>query len=360
MSVFTLEMLPGGDGDCLVLTWGQPGSLRHIVVDGGRTATYRSLKPRLADMASAGEPLELFVLTHIDADHIEGALKFTGDGARPLSPRRVWFNGYDQMTTLQAFGEAQGDRYSAALAKLGWPLNEGFDHRVVAMETAPANLEIEGLKITLLSPDRAHLAAMRARWSAFRDGRARPDSAEPGNNPGVVSMGRAPMPAVLDVDALSAPGRPDRELPNGSSIAFVAEFEGHRVLLAGDAHPDLLAASIAPLAAAEGGRYRIDLLKVSHHGSRNNTSPELIGLLDCLCFAISTNGTIHGHPDPEAIARLLRFAPAGCKTLYFNYETDRTRPWGAKPLMYAHGYRCVWPSPSAGFCTIGIAPDGAA
>jgi len=35
------------------------------------------------------------------------------------------------------------------------------------------------------------------------------------------------------------------------------------------------------LVRSEGGRYRIDLLKVSRHGSAHNTSPEISKRIDC-------------------------------------------------------------------------------
>jgi len=42
-----------------------------MVVHGGRAAVYPHLKKRLSSIAGT---LELYVLTHIDADHIQGAL----------------------------------------------------------------------------------------------------------------------------------------------------------------------------------------------------------------------------------------------------------------------------------------------
>ena len=156
---------------------------------------------------------------------------------------------------------------------------------------------------------------------------------------------RAPMPDPLDVEVLAVPGKTDTEVPNGSSIALLVEHEGRRVLLAGDAHPDTLVRSIASLARAEGGRLRVDLFKVSHHGSRGNVTRELVELLDCRRFAISTDGTRHGHPDPEAIARMLAFAPPGPRELHFNYASDRTRPWDDAALEGRWDYVCRFGDP---------------
>jgi hypothetical protein len=77
------------------------------------------------------------------------------------------------------------------------------------------------------------------------------------------------------------------------------------VLLGADAHPGAIETSLRSLGASEASRYKLDCFKVSHHGSKANTSPELLKIIDCTCFAFSTDGSRHGHPDPEAIARIL-------------------------------------------------------
>lgn len=346
MSVFRLTAFPANDGDCLLLSYGTEAKLHHILIDGGRRGAYKFLRPAMEQIAARGEAIDLHVLTHIDADHIEGMLALAEDEQLPVAPKHVWYNGFDQMkrlpTNLAPFGEQQGDDYSAALARLGWPVNERFDGKAISVEGAPDAFDYEGLKITLVSPDNAHLQAMRARWRQWRTEKAAKKATERLAG-GLEAMGRRPMPDPLDVAALSAtPEKVDPEAPNGSSIAFVAEFAGKCILLAGDAHPDLLAQTIGALAVAEGGRYHIDLFKLSHHGSKNNISRALIETLDCDRFLISTNGKIHGHPDPEAIARILAFGPTRPKTLYFNYVTERTTPWDDQALKAKHGYDCVF------------------
>lgn len=346
MSVFRLTAFPANDGDCLLLSYGTEAKLRHILIDGGRRGAYVHLRPAMEEIARRGEAIDLHVLTHIDADHIEGMLALAEDDKIPVVPKHVWYNGFDQMkrlpTKLAPFGEKQGDDYSAALAKLGWPVNALFGGKAISVEGAPDPFEYEGLKITLVSPNNAHLQTMRARWRQWRTEKAANRSAER-LAVGLQAMGRQPMPDRLDVATLAAkPENVDPEAPNGSSIAFVAEFAGKRVLLAGDAHPDLLTQTLGAVAAAEGGRCRIDLFKLSHHGSKNNISRALIETLDCDRFLISTNGKIHGHPDPEAIARILAFGPTRPKTLYFNYATERTTPWNDDVLKAKHDYECFF------------------
>jgi hypothetical protein len=320
-----------------------------MVIDGGRASAYPHLRDRLSKIAKAGQTLELYVLTHIDADHIEGALAYLRDDKRPLIPQQVWYNGRREMASTGTRSMTQGDAYSIALAALGWPVNASFSDGVAKIESAPTVIEVAGLSVTMLSPDERHLAALGQKWTQWyqqQDLRRR----------GSVRMAakRPPVPNPLIVEDLIAPGPSDTELPNGSSIAFLAEWRGRRILFGGDAHPDVLASSLEPLAANEGGRYRVDLLKASHHGSAKNTSRRLIELLDCRRMAVSTNGNLHGHPDPQAIALFLHYGPEGTKDLYFNYVTAWTRPWTAPGVAERYGYRAHVPPNEQGVISIDV------
>lgn len=352
MPTFRLEMLPASDGDCLLLSWGHGEKLNHIVVDGGRAAAYTHLRRRLARIADAGETLELYVLTHIDADHIEGALAFLRDDDRPIIPQQVWYNGRHETISAGKRSMTQGDAYSMQLAALGWPLNTSFLDGIAKIESALGSIDIAGLRITMLSPDERHLAALGGKWAQ------RPRPLDTSKRGGISKLAkRPPVPDPLIVEHLLGPGQCDTELPNGSSIAFVAEWEGRRILFGGDAHPDLLASSLEPLAKDEGGRFRIDLLKASHHGSVKNTSRRLIELLDCSRLAISTNGKIHCHPDPQSIAQFLHFGPQGPKDLYFNYVTDWTRPWTVPAVAERYGYNVHVPQGEPGVLAIDLFDD---
>ncbi|HWT14111.1 MAG TPA: MBL fold metallo-hydrolase [Allosphingosinicella sp.] len=358
--MFRLTAFPASDGDCLLLSWGDRAPYRHVLIDGGRKRAYASLRPVLERIAAAGEAIDLLVLSHIDADHIEGLLALIRDPRPPVTVREVWYNGFDQMNQIEQLGPRQGDLFSTALKAIGWPWNRAFDGKPVVLDgRQPKRLSLAGLDLILVSPDAGKLRRMREAWLKWRTVQAAKASAEERRRAalpaGIEELGPRPMPPVLDVEALAAvDSAADDEPPNGSSIAFVAQWGQKRVLLAGDAHPDLLETTLAPLAAGEGGRYRIDLFKVSHHGSRGNTSRRLIELLDCRRFLISTNGSHHGHPDPEAIAQLVKFAPAGEKTLYFNYESAWTTPWDDPALRRRYDYRAIYPTGAPGELSIDV------
>ncbi|QXT34859.1 hypothetical protein KV697_13850 [Sphingomonas sanguinis] len=351
MDVFKLTLLPAGDGDCLLLTWGDDGGLHHMIVDGGRASAYPRLHARLADMARRSEPLHLYVLTHIDADHIAGALTFLRAKDRPLAPADVWFNGHAQTRRVCRRSFRQGDEYSELLAGTGWPWNRHFRDGVAAVETAPDPIDVAGLRITMLSPTLERLARLGEEWDRWFTGApGRPErrgTRRPGEQ-------LTPIPEPLVLEPLAVDGPIDTETPNGSSIAFIAEWRGRRVLLGADAHPDVLASSLGPLAAAEGGRLHVDLLKAPHHGSAKNMSRQLIEALDCRSLAISSNGNIHGHPDPEAIARFVLHGAPGMKHLHFNYDTPRTSPWRSMDAGARYGFDARFPEEVDGVMEIDL------
>lgn len=343
MSVFRLTMLPASEGDSLILSFGKdaaPGALSHVVIDGGRKATTKHLEPALAAIAGRGETVELMVLSHIDADHIDGLLALVEAVEVPIVPKAVWYNGKDQMALLksphagiQAMGFPAAEAYGTALAKRGWAVNAEFAGKPLYLEPHKAPIAIAaGLTLTLVSPSHAKLWKLRTEWDKWRVAKA-----------GLQPMGKRPMPAVLDIEALSAPSPIDSTPPNGSSIAFIAEYDGRRALLGADAHPDVLVPRIESLAGGPDKTLPLDLVKLPHHASRANVTRELVESLDCSRFAISTSGAMFGHPDPEAIARLLRFGQPGAKTLYFNYVSDRTEPWDDAALKARWNYACKFP-----------------
>ena len=360
--MFRLTTFPAQDGDCLLLSYGKDADdAHHVLVDGGRTGTYLALRPTLAEIGKRGGRLELLVLSHIDADHIEGLLKLASDPALPLHINRVWFNGFDQMSRLRAMGPAQGDRFSDAIRQTRWLWNSEFqgDATCLSADGAPLPVTLDGdLMLTLLSPDLAKLRVMRDAWKDWRDIKAgeRAEAERVKATPGGLQiMGRRPMPSPLDVEALAnADEQSDDEPPNGSSIAFVAEWKGKRILFAADAHSDLLIKGLRQLIGKEPDRYRLDLFKVSHHGSVRNTSRALIELLQCRAFLLSTNGSRHGHPDPETIARFLKYGQSGPKALYFNYRQPYTAPWNQQALKDAYDYTCCFPSGAAGHLVIDL------
>lgn len=350
MSSLRLALHPASEGDSLILSWGSSAASRRALFDLGRTKNYKALRPLLGTFGQ----FDLFVLTHIDADHIEGAVALFKDTALPFKAKSVWFNAHLQLEAANSrlpprdrvvLGAVQAEKVTAGLVQAGWPWNAHFASGVVSIDSAEGRRPIEldgGLTLTLLSPSDRKLAKLLPVWNKeLKKAGLRttdPDEVADATSRSRVRLGR------LDVEALaSSPFKADTTEANGSSIALIAEHEGKRVLMAADAHADVVEASLRALGASEANPYRIDCLKLSHHGSMANTSSKLLKLLDCTRFAFSTDGSRHDHPDPETIARILKNDPGRQKTLMFNFRQVQTDQWDDPALMKRWKYECVFP-----------------
>jgi beta-lactamase superfamily II metal-dependent hydrolase len=340
---FKLTAFPASDGDCFLLSYGSSPA-RYVLLDGGRSSTYSLLRPALRRIVEAKERLELLVLTHIDADHIEGLLPLVADDKLGLEIKEIWFNGYDQLFDFEKLGFAQADALSNILRAKKLKPNERFGGGALMFpESGPLpRIELDGgMSMTILSPDRRRLDKLRTEWAMWR-GTAKADRRpEVPGVAGLETLGRKPMPGVIDVDLLAGgKEKVDTETPNGSSIAVVAEQGGRKALLAADAHPILLTESVSRFADGNAELRRFHILKVSHHGSIGNTTRALIESLDCDRFLFSTDGSHHRHPDPEAVAKIVKFSAKRPKELIFNYATERTLPWDDAKLRSAWDYSC--------------------
>lgn len=347
--MFRLEMLPAGHGDCLWIEYGEPRSPRRVLIDGGTAGTYtRVLRHRLRALPANQRRFELLVVTHIDADHIAGALELLQDREIGFQAKDIWFNGYRHLPneSPETLGPVQGERLTDLLVKPGVSWNGSF-HRaavVVPVDGGPPRVELDGgLVLTLLSPTPEKLAELRPVWerevrkAGLDPTQRRPEEIEA--EAGLELLG-AP-----DVEALAAETfvEDDAEA-NGSSIALLAEYGGRRVLLTGDAHPGVLTAAIRRIAGR--GRLTVEACKLPHHGSRANVSRQLVQALDCRKWLFSSNGAYFRHPDRQAVARVIKWG--GPRTeLAFNYRTRYNEFWGARPLQERFGFEASYPASAA-------------
>jgi len=363
--MFTIEMLPANEGDALWIEYGSD-PVRRILVDCGRKTAYRAIADRVARDPSLA--FELFVLTHVDADHIAGAVPLLQDARFDRERvKDIWFNGWRHLNGLRhdyegdipdTLSAKQGEYFGALLRDRDYPWNGFFDgYAVVVDDDGPLpTLQLEGgMKVTLLAPSWEKLREMRGRWedellSHDSDQRLDPGDYERAlellgrdrrHRPDVLSSGHE-GPIVVS-ELVELPFDPDQSEPNGSSIAFLAEFDHRAVLFAGDAHAPQLEDSLKRLLVARGLEVlKLDAFKMSHHGSARNNSSSLLELIDCPRYLISTNGSRHHHPDPAALARVLDLYDGGVE-LYFNYLSDETALWQDLQLTRRHRYKAFYP-----------------
>lgn len=346
--MFTVELLPVRHGDCVWIEYGRHNKPRRILIDGGPITAYTTLESRIAKLPPGDKRFELLIITHVDADHIEGTIRLIAEKASQLKFVEVWFNGWRHLEKIPGqLGPVQGEFVSALIEKkLGticW--NKSFNQGpvVVSDGLSPTDLA-DGMRLTLLSPSEAKLEKLRKAWKKAigKKGFTLGDLDEALS---LLLTQKRLLPEGLLGGRFQEEDKHfplDHAVANGSSIAFLAEFEGKRCLFLGDAHPDVLTESIGRLVGA-GQRLAVDAVKVSHHGSRGNITPDLLRLLECKRFLISTNGDIFDHPDDGAMEAIIDAAGPGVE-LYFNYLSDRTRRWSDPALQKSHRFKAFYPS----------------
>ncbi len=119
-------------------------------------------------------------------------------------------------------------------------------------------------------------------------------------------------------ELITNPFKEDTSPTNLSSISILIDYKDKKILLLGDSVPSDIVVSLVDLGYSKDTKLNLDILKVSHHGSKHNTSTELLEMIDCKKFLISTNGKKYQHPDKECLARIIK--TQDCPELIFNYD----------------------------------------
>jgi beta-lactamase superfamily II metal-dependent hydrolase len=364
--MISIELLPAAHGDAIWIEYGPASRPHRILIDGGPAPPYEAgLRRRIAALPEQERTLELLVVTHIDADHIDGALILLQElAALKVRTKELWFNGWDQISKEDpasvSYAPLQGEFLGGLIEadpELKDVWNKRFDHRAVTVrddEPLPV-VELDGgARLTLLGPMEAELRRLCARWaSAIRD-------FSPGDADEALRRLRErreyqapPGPVVFAVPQYGD----DPSVANGASISFVLEHGGVSLLLTGDTHAPSLEASLKRLADQRSlTRLRFDAVKLPHHGSMSNISDAWLQWVDCERWLISTNGAVFNHPDIETAELIANHCPK--PMLLCNYQPIADRldqeahgRWNTgfpkgKTAGLSGGLRLRWPAGS--------------
>jgi beta-lactamase superfamily II metal-dependent hydrolase/pimeloyl-ACP methyl ester carboxylesterase len=336
-----IQMFPAGPGDSIVVQWG-PGPQADrftMLIDGGLAIDHeRGLGAYLA--ARGASPfVDLLVVTHIDSDHVKGAIEAIAD--EKLRYGDVWFNGTAQLIADRSV--MQGRKFDSMT--LGANRNRFVGGKAIVVADGsllPTTQLPHGAKVTFLSPTFATIDKLEVEWrksldaspnrgggdSGFDDFVAGLDEATGGNggNDGIGGNDRGAGAVKFGTDP---------SVPNGSSIAFLLEYGGKAMMFTGDAYAGVLANSIKALLDERGlRRLKLDAFKVSHHGSVNNISADLLDLIECKRFLVSTDGSRHGHPNTACLDLIHAKHPAAKIHLNHRNPAVETRAGTGQHLVY--------------------------
>lgn len=315
-----IKFLPAFNGDCILISFDHECIKKNILIDGGIPRTYlRHLKPELERIVQQGEFIDLLVITHIDDDHIGGIKELYQDiDMNKDFIKEVWFNSGDLLSdyfkaereSIRAVEIIRKDKVTMSVSQ-GVTLEKALKEekgnwlqKLICFSNEKINYM--GLFITILSPNEKSLEKLHKHWETEIDKKKKMSKEHDDFNIPISQLVKRKF-------------REDKAIPNGSSIALLIEAQNKSVLLLGDAHPSVISDSLEKMKlASPEKKLKLDLVKVSHHASKGNTSPRLLSLIQCKKFVVSTDGNKHGLPDKEAIARVIASQPE-C-TIYFNYD----------------------------------------
>lgn len=341
----TLKILPVKCGDSLILTHeGEDKKVRNIIIDGGYIKAFQTLKDQITGIRKKKQLIDLWVLTHLDADHINGAVQYLRKqdvkGKGKLI-RRFWFNFFDAFklsddSPFLSFGK--GFDLSKLLRKLDIKGRQDITNDLKPITIGDA-------KITILSPDQKTFSDLKTRWKT-----------EFKTYYGVEPPTYISDPALRDAKTIEqlAKAKDAKEdsvkkgLINRSSIAFIYDENGKRLLMLGDAYPSVILKALEPDYTMK-KQLKVKYMKLSHHGSRKNYHTDLLNFIQCRRFIISADGeNQHGIPDKEVLAKILMHPNRDQSkriTFYFNHDDTRFRQLFAvdKDAETRFNFRCKFP-----------------
>ena len=318
--MFNLHVIQAEFGDSMLIEYGSNAHPKYILIDGGPAGVYESfLRQSIVDIVGTST-LEAAVVTHVDADHIKGILDLlaelksqqdNGDNLY-LQIRDLWLNTFSntvdtsntltnrinsllsnaatngiQMasTAIALNGIREGNKLTTLCNILGIPMNSPAPQGVIRVGSPNAPLTYDNLTITIVGPTQENLDELQREWDEWLSQREN-------------EMGEG----SFNILSMS-----DKSVPNLSSIAFLVEGSGRRILFTGDGRGDHLLQGLKKKGLLPNGRIELDVLKVAHHGSDRNTDRDFFERVKARIYVISANGK-YKNPDYTTLTWIVEAA----------------------------------------------------
>lgn len=327
-----IKFLKASNGDSILISFLENEIPRNILIDGGVGDTYKTtfnvkgdLHEVIKKIREDKQFIDLLVLTHFDDDHIGGIFRWlTKDKEAVSLIKKVWFNSGKEIA--KKFTSEENKDLDIKIAeetddfhtspKQGIKFEKYLrDNNLWKGKIIQQGLicDLFGMKFKILSPNDDKLDKLLKLYEKQTDY--------------FTSGGEYDFETSLKdfIDEESQPGfkfREDNSVANGSSTAFIMEYENKNFLFLADAHPSVVVEGLNKFGYNKDNPLNVELMKVSHHGSMYNTSKELLEIVKTNSYLISSSATKHGLPNKRTIARIIHNNPNAF--IYFNYDLKDT------------------------------------
>lgn len=357
-----------------------------MLIDGGYVNTFRNyIKPELIKMNSQSISLNHLIVTHIDKDHISGIIKLIkeNNGSPFIKIDNIWHNSFkhikqfnpdikfigksvqklqvdynlqeEQTETTKDISAVQGSTLASVLLESNYNWNTEFDGKAVSVDNETIVNLTDEIILKLLSPSTVKLSALNLDWKKelYKKGFSTTEDLGEFSEIAFESLVSTQKEqkllktkdvsgTSLNIDKLTKSAFfEDNSSANGSSIAFIIEYKKKKLLFLADSHPSIIIDSLRLHYKEEDFPLYFDVIKVSHHGSQNNTNLELLKMITSKQYIFSTNGKTHNHPDKETIGRIISQKTSYTKKILFTYPLESIEEFKDNTLMHKYNYQII-------------------
>ncbi len=301
----------------------------NIVIDSGSSKAYEEeeqippydiisgeFKNLIDTLKGKKQIINLLIMTHVDDDHIGGVLKWMESEEFDINMiERVWFNSgklineyFTNLDTTKNIPTLKLNIFESLKTSIadGVSFEEKIkdigNKKLIKADDIYEEKQI-GAKFLILSPSEEHLQKLLTKWK---------DEEPESLKTSIPSEYKKTLKMLLEEDK----NKYDYAVHNGSSIAFILEVQNKKLLFLADSFHTTIVESINRLKKSS---FDVDLIKISHHGSKYNTSNKLLEKINCKKYVISTS-LYGGRPHKVTIARIINNNP-NCE-IYLNYKEE--------------------------------------
>ena len=288
-----IRIIPMPYGDCIILQWDSvSGDKRTVMLDSGTQAAYCKYIRGL--LSQLNYDIDLWVISHFHSDHIGGVLKYIDDlngGIINTRCRRWMFNFIDIEGSSILCDQASIAESVKQGSKLSLFLNGlGFTSKDCAVASGMTYV-LDDVKFTFLSPMHKH------------------------NLCDVIENDQASFAAASTTDYLQTIDSfnvdafdEDVNAVNSGSISVLVEFAEKKLLWLSDSHPGDICSSLKELGYSKSNPLICDYMTLPHHGSKGNTSTELLELVRCERYIVTADGdNIYNLPNKETLVKTIKY-----------------------------------------------------
>lgn len=301
-----LNILKVNCGDSIIFKYlGVDNHFHNILIDGGLPMTYEMvLKPKILEIFNKNEKIDLLIVTHYDNDHIGGILKFVyDDNIEKSLVTKWWVNDKINFKSNTNISTSQLESLRSYLYSKGY--------NTLSNITNENDVEyLSGVKITVLSPSK----------NAYYDINNISSNYTIETN---ISSNLSDYKTLIGNFEIKT-SKEDTSISNRSSIGVLIERFDFTFLFMADCVPSIIVESLNRRGYSSQNKLKIDYCKISHHGSKSNISIELLDILECSNYIISSNGlNRYNLPHKETFALILRSASRDINkkiNFYFNQK----------------------------------------